>query len=209
MSVKACIYIGDLYGCSNEPFVYTITPSTAIAVDDDVASLTVTAPAEGEVYIRKGAWLHFGANYIVVAKDTVITSVATAVDIEPATSAIAVSDTADTWGLQRVLASYIHSDKSKFTVTTSDLESRGLGAIIHPASQSNPSIYTLIVQNSRHTFGRAQVGSLSYRDKSAKFEVFFQAPFGNAILFTAQSTYRQAQLNKLRQLAGLSVLVAQ
>ncbi|PIG92276.1 hypothetical protein [Gloeocapsopsis sp. IPPAS B-1203] len=209
MSVKACIYIGDLYGCSNEPFVYTFTPSTAIAVDDEVASLTVTAPAEGEVYIRKGAWLHFGANYIVVAKDTVITSVATGVDIEPATSAIAVSDTADTWGLQRVLASYIHSDESKFTVTTSDLESRGLGAIIHPASQSNQSIYTLIVQNSRHTFGRAQVGSLSYRDKSAKFEVFFQAPFGNAILFTAQSTYRQAQLNKLRQLAGLPVLVAQ
>jgi hypothetical protein len=32
MSVNACVYIGDLDGCSNEPVVYTITPSTAIAV---------------------------------------------------------------------------------------------------------------------------------------------------------------------------------
>lgn len=209
MSVKACIYIGELYSCSNEPFVYTINPRTAIAVNDEVASLTVAAPATSEVYIRMGTWLHFGSNYIVVAKDTVITSVATAVDIEPATRAVALSDTALTWSLQRVLASNSYLNTSKFTVTTSDLENRGFEAIIHPASQSNQSIYTLIVHNGHHTFGRAQVGSLSYRDKSAKFEVFFQAPFGNAVLFTAQSTYRQAQLNKLRQLAGLPVLVAQ
>lgn len=209
MSVKACIYIGNLDGCSDEPVVYTITPSIAIAVDDEVASLTVTAPATSEVYIRMGTWLHFGSNYIVVAKDTVITSVATTVDIEPATSAIAVSDTADTWGLQRILANYIHSDNSKFTITTSALESRGLGAIIHPASQSNQSVYTLIVHNGHYTFGRAQVGSLSHRDESAKFEVRFQAPFAKEVSFAVRATSLKTALNDVRKLSGLPILVAE
>jgi hypothetical protein len=135
MSINACIYIGDLDGDGDEPVVYTITSSTVITVNDVVARLTVTTPAEGEVYIRQGTWLHFGANYIVVAKDTVITSVAIAVDIEPATSAITLSDTSDTWGLQGVLVSNSYSNNSIFTVTTSDSKNRGLDAIIHPASQ--------------------------------------------------------------------------
>lgn len=173
MSVKACIYIGDLYGCSNEPFVYTITLSTPIAVDE-VASLTVTAPAEGEVYIRKGAWLHFGANYIVVAKDTVITSVATAVDIESATGAIAVSDTALTWSLQRVLASNSYLNTSKFTVTTSDLENRGFGTIIHPASQSNQSIYTLIVHNGHLPLDALKLVRFLIETRAPSLKYFFK-----------------------------------
>ncbi|WP_009630544.1 hypothetical protein [Synechocystis sp. PCC 7509] len=210
MSVNTFIYIGGLNGCSDEPVVYTITSSTVIAVGDKVVSLTVTTPAEGEVYIRKGSCLHFGANYIVVAVDTVITSVATAVDIKPAESAIVLGDTALTWGMQQVRSSYIHSDKSKFTVTTSDLESRGLGAIIHPASRSNQLIYTLIVQNSRHTFGRALIESFEDQDKSAKFLVGFQARFANKVSFAVRSTSdEQTALNDLRKLSGLPVLVAE
>ncbi len=208
MSINACIYIGGLDGDGDEPVVYTITSSTVITVNDVVARLTVTTPAEGEVYIRQGTWLHFGANYIVVAKDTVITSVAIAVDIERAESAIALGDTSDTWGLQRVLASNSYSNNSNF-VTTSDSKNRGLDAIIHPASQSNQLIYTLIVQNSRHTFGRALICSLLYQDKSAKFEVSFQARFANKVLFAARSTSEQTALNDVRKLSGLPILVAQ
>ncbi|WP_373524808.1 hypothetical protein [Nostoc sp.] len=118
MSVNTFIYVGGLNGGSDEPVVYTITPSTAIAVGDEAVSLTVTEQDLGKVYIRKGSCLHFGANYIVVAEDTVITSVATAVDIKPATSMIALGDTADTWGLQGFLASNSYSNNSKFTITT-------------------------------------------------------------------------------------------
>ena len=208
MCINAYIYVGGLNAGSDEPVVYTITLSTAITVNDVVARLTVTTPAEGEVYIRQGTWLHFGANYIVVAVDTVITSVAIAVDIEPAESVIALGGTSDTWGLQRVLASNRYSNNSNF-VTTSDSKNRGFGAIIEPASQGTQSIYTLIVQNSRHTFGRALICSPLYQDKSAKLEVRFQAPFANKVLFAARSTSEQTALNDVRKLSGLPVLVAE
>ncbi len=76
-------------------------------------------------------------------------------------------------------------------------------------SQSNQLIYTLIVQNSRHTFGRALICSLLYQDKSAKFEVSFQARFANKVLFAARSTSEQTALNDVRKLSGLPILVAQ
>jgi hypothetical protein len=205
MSVNACVYIGDLDGCSNEPVVYTLTSSTAIAVDDKVVSLTVTTPAEGKVYIRQGAWLHFGANYIVVAKDTVITSVATALDIEPTTNAIALGDTTDTWGLQRVLASNSYSNKLKFTITTSDVKNRGFEAIIYPASQSNQSIYTLIVHNNRYTFGRALVSSLGepHSGETVTVELSLQSPFKKSVVFFAEPPTEQAKLNQVFKLSGL------
>lgn len=210
MSVNTFIYVGGLNSCSDKPVVYTITPGIAIAVGDKVASLTVTEQDLGKVYIREGSYLHFETNFIMIAKDTVITAVATDVDIKPATNVIALGDTALTWGMQQVRVSHIHSDKSKFTVITSDLESRGFGAIIHPASGSNQSFYTLIVENSRHTFGRTLVELLEDHDKSSvKLKVGFQAPFANKVLFAQSTTAEQTDINNVRKRSGLPVLVAQ
>ena len=54
----------------------------------------MTAPEKGKVYIRKGSYLHFETNFIVIAKDTEITSDPTPVYIEQAESTIALFDTA-------------------------------------------------------------------------------------------------------------------
>lgn len=210
MFSNAYIYIGDLDSCSDEPVVYTITPSTAIAVDDEVASLTVTAPAEGEVFIRMGTWLHFGSNYIVVAKDTVITSVATAVPIKPAISAIALSDNALTWGLQIVSVSCGSLDKRIIAVNTSKLDSRGFGAIIEPASQSNQLIYTLIVKGNSYIYGCALVASLYHaQGDRAEFKVHFQGSFKKEHLFSVRykSQQEQTEFKEVLKLAGLPVLV--
>ncbi len=184
----SAIYVGDLVNCSDEPVVYTVKPTIAIAQGDDTASLQVTLPSTGRVYLRKGAWLHFGANHIIVAEDTLVTATATIVEIEPAAAAIAITDTATTWGLQRILSPTnipLQSDSTmvsrtdlsnglqgsevktgtKLTssvATITNPDDRAFWATVFPASQGTQSIFALIVRSGgRHAFGRAQVGTTS------------------------------------------------
>lgn len=183
----SAIYVGDLVDCGDEPVVYTLEVTTAAALNDVTIGLKVTAPATGQVRLRKGTWLHFGANHVIVTAETLVTATTTPVPIENATSAIALAETTTTWGLQRILSpTNIPLSSQSTMVSRTDLANglqgsevktgtklmssvatithpndRGFWGTVYPASQGSQSIYCLVVRSGgRHAFGRAQVSTL-------------------------------------------------
>ena len=180
----SAIYVGDLVDCSDEPVVNTLEATAAVLVADTSISLEVST---GQVYLRKGAYLHFGANYVVVAANTLVTAAPTTVTIEPAIAAITLGDTATTWGLQRILSpTNIPLSSQSTMVSRTDLSNglqgsevktgtklmssvatithpndRAFWGTVYPASQGSQSIFALIVRSGgRHAFGRVQVSTL-------------------------------------------------
>ena len=114
--IKVC----NLINCANEPTVYTLNNSAAVAVNATTISLYVSPVPTGAavdatgnlvtgVILQKGTVLYFSTTPltpVVVVTDATITATtagtAQPVAIEPAIAAIPAASTATTWGLVQI-----------------------------------------------------------------------------------------------------------
>lgn len=88
------------YGVS-KPTIYTIEAETAIAADDETASLSSTAAVK---LYRRDVLKFPGKAVIVIAEDIEVLTTATTVKILPAVEAITIGATAKTYGMLPILS---------------------------------------------------------------------------------------------------------
>lgn len=192
------IKVANLFKCASEPTVYVLTPAAAAAVGDTEIDLYISSPIGTTpvptVFLQKGTRLYFGTGYtpVTVAADTTVdgTTAATAdtVPVDPLTAAIAVSDTAQTWGLQMILSpTDIPLTDNDTTVDRSDLtyglqgstvktgkekssavaiiartDDRAFWEIVYPASQGAHNIFVHIIRTGGvRAWGPAKIMSLT------------------------------------------------
>jgi len=187
--------VGYLSGLNPEPATVTITVDTAPTVGDEEISVT----ASEEITVRKGEIFTFDASntpkQVVVSAETTIATSATTVPTEPIDTAPSASDTAETWGLARVLSptalplsgesntvdrkDYSFGLQGQEVKTRIDLSSsveiinqesdKAYHSIILPASMRSDNIFGLVVTGTEHAWGPIQVNSVS--DDNAMEEI--------------------------------------
>ena len=84
-------------------------------------------------------------------------------------------------------------------------------SIIFPASMTAQNIFSMIVTGGEHVWGAVQVSSIEDSNEMEEisrpsFDLMFQAPWARVSAFDHLSTEKQDELNKVRNLAGLTSL---
>jgi hypothetical protein len=234
------LLITPLPSCAEEPLVYALEADAAVALLATSIAINVLTPT-AVLTLRKGSRIAFGANYVVVTADTVVSTVSspTLVPIEPAVNAIAANATASIWGALKVLSpTNLPIDNASQMVNRTDLSNGLQGAetktkvmlssqcevitrpddtaywdFVFRAAQNDADIYALLIRGNdlRHVYGRAKVSNLNEAGQIEEinrvtFTLNFQTPFASPTLFQYLTVPEKAQLNLVRQYAGLAPL---
>jgi hypothetical protein len=182
------LLITPLPNCAEEPITYAVEADAAVAALGTTLLLNVLTPTS-TFTLRKGSRLYFGANYVTVQTETVVSTAGSpnTVPIEPAVAAIAVNATATTWGSLKVLSpTALPIDNASQMVNRTDLsnglqgsetktkvmmtsqcevitrpDDKAYWGVIFPAAQSDNDIYAVLIRGTdqRHAFGRAKVSN--------------------------------------------------
>ena len=136
----SCLLVSNIENCGDEPILYNITNTAAIAAAATTATLSVVSatqdgvavtPAPTSVVLREGSRLYFTPTSFITIKNETTVGTATVVDIEPATAAIASAGTALTWAMQLLdTVSDLPIDLASTTSDRKDLKSGLQGSTI-------------------------------------------------------------------------------
>lgn len=157
------VYLKILEDCATEPPKDTITvDTTPIALTDETASL-VSDNADG-TFLRSGTVLHFTSGTISILNDVTVPNTPTAIDIQPAESAIAAAETAETFALLKLQSpTNVPFNIEATTVNRTDLDSFQ-GAMVKTKNEFKPQIQCIASLLDKALWDAVFVGANSAQD---------------------------------------------
>jgi hypothetical protein len=120
------LLVAPLATCADEPILYTVELTTAVAANDVTADLQIQAPTPANITLKAGQVLQFsdgGGGFfgLTIVADTAINDTApVAVDIEAAPGVIAVNETVEIFNSYEVVG--ISSMPLDFQIGTEDVK---------------------------------------------------------------------------------------
>lgn len=158
---------------ASTPTEYTVTADAEITSAAVAATLSSDAP----VWIEKGTYLYFGADFVVTAESKLVDT-GTALAIQPAATTIAAAATATTYGLITLPTTDLPNNEEVGTVDAKTHKYGEQGAMERVSRTFNPSIPLIVDPGDRAYFYHVVPAAINKSGYNGTLNVAMAVPGG-------------------------------
>ena len=157
------------------PTEYTVSADTEVAT----AAVSATLSSDAPVWIEKGTYLYFGADFLVAAESKLVDT-ATALAIQPAAATIAAAAEATTYGLITLPSTDLPNNEEAGTVDAKTHKYGEQGAMERVSRSFNPSIPLIVDNGDRGYFYHVLPAALNKAGYNGTLNVALAIPADNS-----------------------------